>query len=121
MKLIIEAVYHYGRYVAQPNRDETFALFGALTAHEDHPQRALLAALRMQQELKRYSACTRTEGCLPIEVRVGIEAGEMVARASNPANDAPKMLPVGHSTGIAARCRCWHREFWQERRATTTC
>jgi len=35
-------------------RKTVTALFGAPVAHEDHPQRALYAALRMQEELKRY-------------------------------------------------------------------
>src|SRR5262249_4602645 len=67
LKLMMDAVDHYGGYVAQSTGDGIFALFGAPIAHEDHPQRALLAALRMQQELRRYSARTRAEGRLPIQ------------------------------------------------------
>src|SRR5215831_6679546 len=55
LKLMIDAVQRYGGYVAQSTGDGIFALFGAPVAHEDHPQRALFAALRMQEELKRYS------------------------------------------------------------------
>ena len=55
-----------------------FALFGAPVAHEDHPQRALYAALRMQDELKRYSARLRGAGNMPIEGRVGVNAAEVV-------------------------------------------
>ena len=70
LKLMMEAVQRYGGYVAQPTGDGIFALFGAPLAHEDHPQRALLAALRMQEELKRYSDRIRSEGLLPIQARV---------------------------------------------------
>src|SRR5262249_51291614 len=52
LKLMMEAVQHYGGYVAQSTGDGIFALFGAPIAYEDHSRRALLAALRMQQELK---------------------------------------------------------------------
>jgi class 3 adenylate cyclase len=45
--LMIEAVRHYGGYVVQSTGDGIFALFGAPIAHEDHPQRALYAAVRM--------------------------------------------------------------------------
>jgi hypothetical protein len=38
----------------QSTGDGIFALFVATVAHEDHPQRALFAALRMQAEVKRY-------------------------------------------------------------------
>jgi class 3 adenylate cyclase len=56
LKLMIDAVHRYDGYVVQSTGDGIFALFGAPVAHEDHPQRALYAALRMQDELKRYSA-----------------------------------------------------------------
>jgi class 3 adenylate cyclase len=46
LKLMIEAVRHYDGYVVQSTGDGIFALFGAPLAHEDHPQRALYAALR---------------------------------------------------------------------------
>jgi len=38
LKLMIDAVHHYGGYVAQSTGDGIFALFGAPAAHEDHPQ-----------------------------------------------------------------------------------
>ncbi len=34
-------------------------------AHEDHPQRALYAALRMQEEMRRYADTLRTKGLSP--------------------------------------------------------
>ena len=59
LKLMIDAVHRYDGYVVQSTGDGIFALFGAPVAHEDHPQRALYAALRMQEELRRYSAKVR--------------------------------------------------------------
>jgi len=55
LKLMIDAVHRYDGYIVQSTGDGIFALFGAPVAHEDHPQRALYAALRMQEDLKRYS------------------------------------------------------------------
>src|SRR3989475_9174066 len=51
LKLMIDAVAHYDGYVVQSTGDGIFALFGAPVAHEDHPQRALYAALRVQEEM----------------------------------------------------------------------
>jgi class 3 adenylate cyclase len=51
LKLMIDAAHRYDGYVVQSTGDGIFALFGAPVAHEDHPQRALYAALRMQEEL----------------------------------------------------------------------
>ena len=62
LKLMIDAAHRYDGYVVQSTGDGIFALFGAPVAHEDHPQRALYAALRMQEELKRYSAKVLAEG-----------------------------------------------------------
>jgi class 3 adenylate cyclase len=59
---MMEAVHRYDGYVAQSTGDGIFALFGAPVAHEDHPQRALYVALRMQEELKRYSDRIRSAG-----------------------------------------------------------
>jgi class 3 adenylate cyclase len=48
LRLMIDAVHRYDGYIVQSTGDGIFALFGAPVAHEDHPQRALYAALRMQ-------------------------------------------------------------------------
>ena len=61
LKLMIEAVRHYGGYVVQSTGDGIFSLFGAPVAHEDHPQRALYAALRMQDEMRRFAERLRAE------------------------------------------------------------
>src|SRR5450755_61397 len=54
LRIMIEAVKRYDGYVVQSTGDGIFALFGAPAAYEDHPQRALYAALQMQQELRAH-------------------------------------------------------------------
>ena len=103
LKLMMEAVQRYAGYVAQSTGEGIFALFGAPTAHDDHPQRALYAALRMQEELKHYSDRIRAEGRLPIQARVGVNTGEVVVRSITTGEGRAEYVPVGHSTGIAAR------------------
>jgi class 3 adenylate cyclase/tetratricopeptide (TPR) repeat protein len=103
LKLMMEAVHHYGGYVAQPTGDGIFALFGAPIAHEDHPQRALFAALRLQEEMRRYSAKLRMAGNLPVEARVGVNTGEVVVRSIRTGQGKVEYAPIGHSTGLAAR------------------
>jgi class 3 adenylate cyclase/tetratricopeptide (TPR) repeat protein len=103
LKLMMEAVQRYGGYVSQSTGDGIFALFGAPVAHEDHPQRALYSALRMQEELKRYSDRIRSEGRLPIQARVGVNTGEVVVRSITTGEGRSEYVPVGHSAGIAAR------------------
>ena len=67
LELMIDAVHRYDGYVVQSTGDGIFALFGAPVAHEDHPQRALFAALRMQEGLKQYSAKVVADGSTPIQ------------------------------------------------------
>src|SRR5712671_4428345 len=71
LKLMIDGVRRYDGYVVQSTGDGIFALFGAPVAHEDHPQRALYSALRMQDELRRYSANLVAAGGTPVEARIG--------------------------------------------------
>jgi class 3 adenylate cyclase/tetratricopeptide (TPR) repeat protein len=103
LKLMIEAVQRYGGYVAQSTGDGIFGLFGAPVAHEDHPQRALLAALRMQAEVKRYADKLRAEKGVNFQVRVGANTGEVVVREIRTGEKHTEYLPIGHSTSLAAR------------------
>ena len=103
LKLMIDAVRRYDGYVVQSTGDGIFALFGAPVAHEDHPQRALYAALRMQEELKRYSAKVAAEGGSPIQGRVGINTGEVVVRSIDTGAGQTEYTPIGHTTNLASR------------------
>jgi predicted ATPase/class 3 adenylate cyclase len=103
LKLMIEAVRRYDGYVVQSTGDGIFALFGAPVAHEDHPQRALYAALRLQEELKRYSVKVLAEGGTPIQGRVGINTGEVVVRSIQTGAGQVEYTPIGHTTNLASR------------------
>jgi len=102
LQLMMAAVHRYGGYVAQSTGDGIFALFGAPIAHEDHPQRALHAALAMQEELRRYADRLRAEGKIPVEARVGVNTGEVVVRTIETGGHT-EYTPVGHVTNLAAR------------------
>jgi hypothetical protein len=100
---MIDAVRRYDGYVVQSTGDGIFALFGAPVAHEDHPQRALYAALRLQDDLKRYSARLREAGNLPIEGCVGVNTGEVVVRSITTGAGQTEYTPIGHTTNLASR------------------
>jgi hypothetical protein len=78
-------------------------LFGAPIAHEDHAQRALYAALRMQEEMRAYSNELRLKGGVPLEMRIGVNTGEVVVRSIRKDDLHTDYVPVGHSTNLAAR------------------
>jgi class 3 adenylate cyclase/predicted ATPase len=103
LQLMMEAVHRYEGFVAQPLGDGIFALFGAPIAHEDHPQRALYAALRMQDENKRYAEQLRREHGINLQIRVGVNTGAVVLRSIRKDNLHADYVPIGHSTNVAAR------------------
>jgi adenylate cyclase len=103
LRLMIEAVQRYDGYVVQSTGDGIFAIFGAPVAHEDHPQRALYAALRMQDELRRYSAKLVGNGGMPIEARIGINTGEVVVRSITTGGGHTEYTPIGHTANLASR------------------
>src|ERR1700722_16565151 len=103
LRLMIDALRRYDGYIVQSTGGGIFALFGAPVAHEDHPQRALYAALRMQEELKRYSTRLREAGSLPIEARVGVNTGEVVVRSIATGEGKTEYTPIGHTTNLASR------------------
>jgi predicted ATPase/class 3 adenylate cyclase len=102
LRLMMAAVHRYAGYVAQSTGDGIFAIFGAPIAHEDHPQRALHAALAMQEELHRHADRLHAEGKIPVEARVGLNTGEVVVRSIQVGGHT-EYTPVGHVTNLAAR------------------
>ena len=103
LKLMIEAVRHYDGYIVQSTGDGVFALFGAPLAYEDHPQRALYAALRLQEAIRRYSSKLIAGGGTPLEARVGINTGEVVVRTLTTADGHTEYTPIGHTANLASR------------------
>ena len=78
---MMEAVHRYEGTVNQVLGDDIMALFGAPMAHEDHAARACYAALAMQDALRCYADEVRRTHGLTVQVRVGLNAGEVVVRA----------------------------------------
>jgi len=103
LQLMMEAVHRYEGYVAQSLGDGIFALFGAPIAHEDHAQRALYAALRMQQEMRHYGDQLRLQRGVPLQIRVGLNTGEVVVRSIRTDDLHTDYVPIGHATSLAAR------------------
>src|SRR4030095_3326099 len=99
---MMEAVHRYEGTVNQVMGDGIMALFGAPLAHEDHAVRACYAALRMQECVKRYAeGVRRTEG-IPIQIRVGLNSGEVVVRSIG-SDLKMDYTAVGQTTHLAAR------------------
>jgi predicted ATPase/class 3 adenylate cyclase len=102
LERMMQAVHRYEGTVNQVMGDGIMALFGAPLAHEDHAVRACYAALAMQAAVQQYAAeVQRTHG-VPLQMRVGLNAGEVVVRAIG--NDLHMdYSAIGQTTHLAAR------------------
>ena len=80
LERMMEAVHRYEGTVNQVMGDGIMALFGAPLAHEDHAVRACYAALRMQEAVKRYAEEVRRSHGIVVQIRVGLNSGEVVVR-----------------------------------------
>src|SRR5215467_8989727 len=99
---MMDAVHRYEGTVNQVMGDGIMALFGAPVAHEDHAVRACYAALRMQELVKRYAEEARHAHGVAVQIRVGLNSGEVVVRAIG-SDLRMDYTAVGQTTHLAAR------------------
>jgi len=102
LRIMVDAVRRYEGYVVQSTGDGIFALFGAPAAYEDHPQRALYAALQMQRELRAHGQRRAAAGAHPLQARVGVNTGEVVVRSVETGGKV-EYTPIGHTANLASR------------------
>jgi class 3 adenylate cyclase len=100
--VMMAAVHRYEGTVSQVLGDGIMALFGAPVAHEDHAVRACYTALAMQTAMRRHTEEARRSHGLEMQIRVGLNSGEVVVRAIG--NDLyMDYSAVGQTTHLAAR------------------
>ena len=73
------AVLEYGGFVEKFAGDAVMAVFGAPVAHEDDPQRALHAALAMQDWAGTLTSRWEDRLGQPLLLHIGVNTGEVVA------------------------------------------
>ena len=75
---LIAPIYRYEGTVARLMGDAILAFFGAPIAHEDDPQRAVLAGLDIVSSIQPFRERVRQKTGLDFNVRVGINTGLVV-------------------------------------------
>src|SRR6266404_5339353 len=81
LERMMDAVHRYEGTINQVMGDGIMALFGAPIAHEDHAVRGCYAALQMQDSVAQYAEGVFRAHGVPIQIRVGLNSGEVVVRA----------------------------------------
>ena len=98
------AVRRYGGTIAKLLGDGVLALFGAETAHEDDPERAVRAAVEV---LESFETLGREVGPLAghvFAVRIGINTGlALVGAVSGAGDERADMSAYGDTVNVAAR------------------
>jgi class 3 adenylate cyclase len=102
LERMMEAVHRYEGTVNQVLGDGIMALFGAPLALEDHAVRACFAALRIQESARRYAEEVRRATGLLVQIRVGLNSGEVVVRSIG-SDLRMDYTAVGQTTHLAAR------------------
>ena len=75
---LMPPVYRYEGTLARLMGDAILAFFGAPIAHEDDPERAVLAGLAILEDVRSYKETVKQRWGLDFDVRVGINTGLVV-------------------------------------------
>jgi class 3 adenylate cyclase len=99
---MIRPVYTYEGTVARLMGDSILAFFGAPLAHEDDPQRAVLAGLDILANMTPYREKLKQSWGIDVNVRVGINTGLVVVGAVG-SDLRMEYTALGDAINLAAR------------------
>ncbi|MGE5222347.1 MAG: adenylate/guanylate cyclase domain-containing protein [Omnitrophica WOR_2 bacterium] len=99
---LISPVYQYEGTVARLMGDAILAFFGAPIAHEDDPQRAILAGLDILSGIQKFSEELKRQHGLDFNVRIGINTG-LVVVGSIGSDLHMEYTAMGDAINLAAR------------------
>ncbi len=99
---LITPIYRYEGTVARLMGDAILAFFGAPIAHEDDPQRAILAGLEIVAGVQGFREEIRRQFGLDFNVRVGINTGLVVVGAVG-SDLRMEYTAMGDAINLAAR------------------
>ena len=100
--LMSRAVFRYEGTIAQLQGDALLAFFGAPVAHEDDPERAILAALDMFYATDEFARQLKATQGIDFRIRAGINSGPVMV--GNVGSDLRyEYTALGDAVNVAAR------------------
>ena len=101
---VAKAVLAFDGFVEKFVGDAILAVFGAPVTHEDDPERALRAALVMQERMRALNARWEARLGRRLELHIAINTGTVIAGGISGADaDDPTYAVTGDTTNTAAR------------------
>jgi class 3 adenylate cyclase/tetratricopeptide (TPR) repeat protein len=101
-EVILDAVHRYEGTINQFLGDGVMALFGAPIAHEDHPHRALHAALAIQAAVAPLREDVKRRHHIDFRLRIGLNTGLVVVGAIG-RDFRMDYTAIGDTTNLASR------------------
>lgn len=101
-EFMIRPVYKYEGTIPRLMGDAILAFFGAPIAHEDDPQRAVLAGLEIQEGIKAFVEEIRLKHGLELGLRVGINTGLVIVGEMG-SDLRMEYTAIGDAINLAAR------------------
>jgi class 3 adenylate cyclase/tetratricopeptide (TPR) repeat protein/ribosomal protein L40E len=103
-----EEIERFGGSIDKFIGDNVMGVFGAPTAHEDDPERAVRAGLAMQDAMEEANRLSREKYGVGFSLRVGINSGEVMAGAvgdrytvmGDPVNVAARLQAAGRPDSV---------------------
>ncbi len=103
-KILEAEIYRFGGKVDQFRGDGLVAFFGATSAHEDDPERAVLASLAMQRAIRPYAAdLSSHDPDIDLRLRVGVNTGEVIVTSVGDRRRYSENTAMGEAIALAAR------------------
>jgi predicted ATPase/class 3 adenylate cyclase len=99
---LAEEIARYEGLLEKFMGDAVLAVFGVPRAHEDDAERAVRASIEMHAVLSELNRGFATEGKPTLEMRIGIEAGEVLVDVERASGPRDRML-TGDAVNTAAR------------------
>jgi len=103
LRLLEIEIYRFGGQVHQFRGDGLVAFFGASAAHEDDPERAVLAGLSMQRSFHAFASQVEKNQGMQLLLRVGISTGEVILSSVGNQRQHSEGAPLGIAVFAAAR------------------
>ena len=98
LRAMSQVIEEFGGTVARLMGDGLLAFFGAPVAHEDDPERASYAAIEIHRAITAYGQ----ELGIPLQVRIGINTGQVVMGAVG-GESISEYTAMGQPVNLAAR------------------